>query len=447
MDDAYGNASYGNAGTNYYLHNVTGGWDLGTEDRTQSSAGSIAATFTFANADRYVAAIVAFRTASANTAPNSPTSLAQYKSNGTTSISTGGYTNQTTVVIKSTVTDPDVGDTDQLCVEIEPNGSSFTNTETSCGSLVATGSTASDTMTVSNGTIYKWQVRTKDAGGLYSSWVQFNSGSAAFTVDTVNPATGTVYDGGTGGVEIAFNSGSLSSLSCNWSGFSDAGSGLASYDYSFGTTAGATDILTWTNVGTGTTNVTASSLTLHTSQTYFCNVRANDQAGNVSSVVSSTGQLVAPTLTFTISTNAIAFASLNVGDSYTDSQSFTLTTSTNAYHSYLIDAYETSALTSGAHTIADYSAPASAPTSWPSGVGFGYTITGGAASAVFSSGTKYAHFGTSGSPDAPAVHAGLVTGSPIAAEQETVTLKVAASNTTTAGNYSNQLVWSVVALY
>ena len=604
---------------------------------------------------------------SANTAPNTPTSLAQFKSDGVTSISTGGWTAQTTVVFSGTVTDPDTGDTDSLCVEVVPSGNTFTNTETACGSLVSTGSTATVTISgLSNGSSYKWQARTKDAGGLYSSWASFNSGSTAFTIDTTAPnlpnvpgftgnksetsnsggatsiqspalpnttvvgdlvavavawesdtthlafscsddagnsytdgptpvedstnsmsasicyaivapgktgntkvtvtfdgtsrpwryisvaeysgvsttspldvqvanasttqttaptttsktttnnndlvfavfsaddsgsasttagpgftirdtwgstalstedqtlasagsvaatetwgtanrftaamvafkpsTTNGVFDGSSTGVESSFNNGSLSSLSCNWSGFSDSGSGLASYDYSVGTTAGGTDILGWTNVATSTTSVTASSLTLRTTLRYYCNVRAHDNAGNVSTTVSSSGQLVMPTMTFSPSTSTITFSSLSGSNSYTATQSFTLTTSTNAYNGYQIHVYEAGPLTSPNTTISDYSSPASSPTTW-SGTGFGYTITGGSAVSAFASGTKYAHFGASGSPDTPVSNAGPVSGTPITNDTETVTVKVVAPSAQAAGAYLTHVVWSVVPVY
>ena len=49
--------------------------------------------------------------ASPNVAPNIPTSLAQFKSDGTTPIATGGFTNGTTVRLRGTVSDPDSGNT------------------------------------------------------------------------------------------------------------------------------------------------------------------------------------------------------------------------------------------------------------------------------------------------------------------------------------------------
>ena len=137
---------------------------------------------------------------------------------------------------------------------------------------------------------------------------------------------------------------------------------------------------------------------------------------------------------------------LGAGDSYTNSQPLTLTTSTNAYNGYNIYAYETGPMTAGSNTIANYSAPSSSPTTW-SGTGFGYTVSGGAAASGFSSGTKYAHFGTQSSPDMPVSHTTQVTGSPITNEQETVTAKVVGLATTPAGTYTTSIVWSCVATF
>src|SRR2546427_2043418 len=49
------------AGTNFALRCATGGADLATEDMVQNIAGSVAATWTFSRADRYLAQIVAFK--------------------------------------------------------------------------------------------------------------------------------------------------------------------------------------------------------------------------------------------------------------------------------------------------------------------------------------------------------------------------------------------------
>jgi alpha-tubulin suppressor-like RCC1 family protein len=383
-----------------------------------------------------------------DTSPNAPTSLAQFYSDGSTTLPTGtwiGPPTQATTVISATVADADVGDTASLCVELIPTGNSFLNSPTACSVQLPTGSTASIKFSSLVDAGYKWQAETVDASGVSSSWTSFNAGSMAFGIDTVAPTVATVYDGSNAGSDSSLNNGSLSSLSCNWNAFTDATSGVASYDYSIGTTVGGTDVVGWTNVSSSTTNITASSLTLKTNQIYFCNVRAYDNAGNVSAVASSSGQDVAPTLTFTASTNSVVLADLSPTNGYSNTQTMTLTTSTNAYHGYVISAYETGVLTSGSNSIANYAAPATAPTVW-TGTGFGYNVSGGASAAVFSGG-KYAHFGSSGSPDTPISHSGLITGTAISNEQETVTFEATGNNATRPGRYATTIVWTCVASY
>jgi alpha-tubulin suppressor-like RCC1 family protein len=378
-------------------------------------------------------------------APNNPSSLAQYQSDGTTSLAIGGTLSSATVVLGGSVSDPDVGDNDSLCVEVIPTANTFTNSPTACSSPVSTGNAVKVTIGGLNGGSYKWQAQTVDASGSTSSWATFNSGATAFSYnsDTTPPTTGSVYDGSTPGVEAAMNSGSLSSLSCNWSGFSDTGSGLASYDYSFGTTAGATDVVTWTNVSTSTTSATVNSLTLNTGQLYFCNVRAYDNASNVSSAVSSSGQVVAPTLTLSISSTSLTLSDLYAGDPTGSTANFNISASTDGYHGYLISAYEKQLLTAGSHTLADY--PSATPTAW-SGTGFGFNVNGGASCNCFS-GSKYEHFGSVGSPTTPISHTGTVSGSPITGESETVTLKAVAPSNQPVGLYTTKLVWSAVVTY
>ena len=105
------------------------------------------------------------------------------------------------------------------------------------------------------------------------------------TIDITAPTTGTVNDGT--GEDIATIS-STTTLSANWTGFSDANSGIASYEYAIGTTSGGTDTKNWTSNGLETT-FTLTDLTLIYTNSYFVSVRANDNAGNVSNVATSSG--------------------------------------------------------------------------------------------------------------------------------------------------------------
>ncbi len=125
-------------------------------------------------------------------APSASSSLAQYQSDGTTSISVGGSTNSSTAVFKATVSDTDASDTDSLCVEIQTTATAFTNYETACGSAVAEGGPASVTVsTLSSGVNYHWQARTRDSYGAYSAWTSFGGNS-----DTITAATDIYYAAG-----------------------------------------------------------------------------------------------------------------------------------------------------------------------------------------------------------------------------------------------------------
>ncbi len=392
-----------------------------------------------------------------NTAPNSPTSLAQ-KTTGDVTLSTGVWHNSTSIKFTATASDTDNPDTLQLCVEIDQLGTSFSNTEDSCGSGVSytgSGVTVTHTITVTDAQEYHWQARVKDLGGLYSSWVSYdvNAESARDVgVDTTAPTGGTVYDGTSVGVDTTFATSSLSALSANWASFNSDVSGLARYDYSIGTTAGGTDIKAWTD-NTTSTSVTATGLTLQTSQMYYVNVRAVDNAGNVQSAVSSNGQLVSPSISFAITPASATFNNLNAGNSYTDTEVATLTTSTNAYNGYVIRAFTTDLLKSvgGTHQIANFSAGSYAsPATWAgSETGFGYTSsdTSIQGSNKFSSGTLYAPFSQVGPGDIVADHTSTVTGSSISNEAFNITYKVKVPSDQAATNYTSTVVYTATAQY
>lgn len=393
----------------------------------------------------------------ANRPPKAVANLAQ-TTTGNSPILTGKWTNSTTVKFTGDVGDLDSSDTDALCVEVQPVTVAFTNSETVCAAGVPYSSntmqSTSVSIVVSDNTLYHWQARAKDAGGVYSGWQPFDVNSDVLTaetdfgVDTTAPSTGTVYDGVSPGVDAVYNTGSLSVLSANWSGFADVGiSNIESYDYSIGTAPNLTDTLGWTN--TTSTWASPAGLNLHTNQMYYFNVLAKDYAGNVSAVVNSNGQFVAPTLSFSISSGTVTLA---LHGSFNDSQSIDLKTSTNAYSGYTTYMYAKSSLSYGAQSIAAYGSGWNAPSSW-SGYGFGYTSsdTDVAGQSRFTGG-KYAGVpvgaGAAEIVDdhTPAVD-GLVQSTPLNLETFTVTLKVQTPTTQAAGTYTTSLVFSVVAQY
>ena len=62
--------------------------------------------------------------------PNSAASPAQFRDDGTTAISIGGSTDQSTVLLRGIVSDPDAADTLRLQVEARPLGTAFSNVAT-----------------------------------------------------------------------------------------------------------------------------------------------------------------------------------------------------------------------------------------------------------------------------------------------------------------------------
>ncbi|RTZ94435.1 MAG: hypothetical protein DSY36_03525, partial [Candidatus Neomarinimicrobiota bacterium] len=81
---------------------------------------------------------------------------------------------------------------------------------------------------------------------------------------------------------------STSSLTATWSGFSDTLSGIQKYEYAIGNSSGGTDVVDWTNNSTDT-SVTKAGLTLTNGTTYYLSIRAADNVGNVSTIVTSDG--------------------------------------------------------------------------------------------------------------------------------------------------------------
>lgn len=410
----------------------------------------------------------------ANTAPSSPTSAAQKKTDDTV-LSTGAWTNETSIKLTATVTDSDGGDTIKICAEVDPVGTAFTSPAGDGDGCSVTGVSTTGTATVtisglSDNTEYHWQIKAKDAAGAYSSWVTYggntenpptNPAARDFGTDTTAPTSGTVYDGTVTDVDKTLSDPSLSALSANWSGFNFNVSGILKYEYSIGTTAGATNVKDWTDNST-TASVTATGLTLQTSQMYFVNVRATDNAGNAV-IRSSDGQIVSPSLSFAVSPSSITFDSLNVGNSYTNTKTTTLTTSTNAYGGYVVRAFATDFLRSaGNYTVGNFSGGSYAsPDTWQGGdTGFGYTSSdtsvqgsnkfqnnpcpGGTALA---SPGCYAPFSATAPGDIIADHTSNVTGSPITDEAFTITLRTTVTAAQQAAQYQTVLVYSITALY
>ncbi len=406
---------------------------------------------------------------SSNTAPNSPSSLAQKKTTDV-SLATGDWTNETSVKFTVTASDTDNPDTLYLCIEYAELGIDFGNIEHSCGSGVAySGTPVTLTHTIgslTNSEEHHWQARVKDSAGAYSAWVSYGGNAETardYGIDTSAPTGGTVFDKNETGVDHDFNDGSLSIIYANWSGFSDAASGILRYEYAIGTTPSGQEIVAYTTNGTSTSvEFDDTEANLRTSQLYYFTVRAVDNAGNVQTGVSSDGQAIAPTLSFAISPSSVTFANLNSANSYTDTETTTLTTSTNAYNGYVVRAFQNALLTSTIYpgtTIANYSGGSYAsPDEFLSGdLGFGYTssdtsvqgsnIFGATPCAGGGNPPCYAPFSLTGPGDIVADHTLTVAGEPISNEQFTITYKVRVDATQKASPYSTTIIYTVIPIF
>lgn len=146
------------------------------------------------------------------------------------------------------------------------------------------------------------------------------------------------------------------------------------YETAIGTTAGGTEVAAWsTNSPTTATSRSLSSLALRTGQAYYLSVRATSGAGLVSTAVTSNGQAVAPTLTFSISTTAVDLGKLLPGGT-SGSATVGLTVSTNAYNGYKITISSPADLANGQATVPPFNGAAVGSTdaylTGDSGLGF-----------------------------------------------------------------------------
>ncbi len=221
-------------------------------------------------------------------------------------------------------------------------------------------------------------------------------------------------------------------------------------DNTIGTSLTNAEFQSYTDWG-GATGEFVTGLTQNT--TYTIKVKAR-QGDFTESAFGPTAQALttAPSLTFSVNANNITFNNLNSGNSYTDSsKTSVLTTSTNAYNGYIINARSTGPLAAaGFGTITDYASPNAAPTTW-SGNGFGYTtndndLTGGTTNRFTSGGAKYAGFTTSSPGDPVADHAGPVT-TAILNEQFTISYRVTVPTLQKAAKYDTTVLYIIVPSY
>ena len=400
--------------------------------------------------------------------PNAPTSLQQYRNDGSTVISNGGWTPDgitNNVVFSFTMSSPAASDTLIPAIELEPNATTFTGIPNYTGSSVAySGTGVTGTVSVTgliNCTGYHWQAFVENAYGV-SALTVFNVTTPNFSVASTAPSSAgvTVYDGSTTNVENTTTA-STSTLNTNWASFTDTCSGLAAtpYTIAIGTTPGGTNILGYTSTGvtTGSPNVYAgSSLALYTGAIMYITVKATNNAG-LTTTVTSNGQSVMPIVSFNLNANQVSLGDVNSGNSFTATGTSTLTASSNAHNGYSIYAYETSAmelLSNVTITVPNFSAGSYAsPAAWNTGTyGFGYTssCTSIGGSNKYATGTLYAPFNTTGPGDIVAQNLTSITGTtynPGSPDTYTITYKAAVADNQTAGLYGTSVTYSIVPTF
>ncbi len=403
---------------------------------------------------------------SGSSSPNAPSSLAQFDSNGTTAITNDTWTSSgvsTNIVFTISMSSPNSTDTLTPEIEIEPNGTAFSGTPNYSGSAVSySGTSVTGTVDVTgltNCAGYHWQAFVKNSVGLSSPTV-FNTINPNFSVADTAPTAGSVFDGNINGTEVQSTQ-SISEISSNWTGFSDSCSGLAStpYQVEIGTTPGSNNIYSLSSSGIVLNNPSpyntdsVSSLSLETGMTYYVTVIATNNAG-LSTQVTSSGQSVMPTLSFSLNSTNINMGNWNATNSYTTTNTSTISVLTNAYNGYSIFAYESGLMQSQeGNTIPNFSVGTYAsPALWPSGdYGFGYTssATDINGSNLFSSGTLYAPFSLTGPGDTVAQNTTNITGANYTGNPTAYTIyyKVAVPSTQAAGTYQTNIIYTVVSSF
>ena len=138
-------------------------------------------------------------------------------------------------------------------------------------------------LSLSVGTVYYFGVKARNGDGLWSPIGASDGIEVVAWADTSAPTIPVVTDDG----DITA---STSQLHASWTS-SDAESGIVAYQYAIGTSAGGTDVVDWTLVGTRT-EVTKSGLSLTVGVTYYIGVKAKNGAGLWSDIGVSDGILV-----------------------------------------------------------------------------------------------------------------------------------------------------------
>jgi len=127
-----------------------------------------------------------------------------------------------------------------------------------------------------------------DLAGNAGTQVTASTDGSVITFDRTSPIGSVVNDGLLNDIEYT---GSNASLSANWNYFVDELTGINNYEYSIHESNINNELIPWVNIGSDTF-FTSNNLILGNGNIYFISVRAIDNAGNVSSPITSNGVIV-----------------------------------------------------------------------------------------------------------------------------------------------------------
>jgi hypothetical protein len=172
-------------------------------------------------------------------------------------------------------------------------------------------------LTLTVGTTYYFSVKAVNTMSLEGT--PTNSNGQFVKGDTTPPGPpAAVRDGS--GADISFTL-LNTQLSANWDAAFDPESNIAKYYYAIGTTAGATNLVGWTDNGTGL-SVARTGLTLTVGTTYYFSVKAQNGVGLQGTARNSDGQVL---LTVNDTTPPTNIAAVNDGTGSDIDTTFSLT--------------------------------------------------------------------------------------------------------------------------
>ena len=299
-----------------------------------------------------------------------------------------------------------------------------------------------------------------DATGRSAS-TSFGLVAGPLSFDTTPPINGTVNDGA--GADIDQQT-SMTTLTSNWSGFSDPESGIFQYEYSVirsvdnmcwnATTNAWVACNFWNNNALGTTiTLNNAALALQTGTLYLTCVRATNNANLLATAVCSNGVSISPSLTLSLGTTAIALPALNTADGFNGTSTSVIGVVTNAFNGYSLYVDKNQVMqNAAASTISDLvdSGCSGTAVAWPGATNFGFSSTALVDGNKFNSaGTKYCgiptRIATSNGLKA-ADHATPITGASIS-DLFTMTFRVQVSASQPAGKYQTSVLYSVLPMY